>query len=77
MRRPETDHPLLKELAEATGGHVLTAANLGSLETLLPNRSVRTINPLTERIWDTPLFFGLIVLLITVEWIGRKIVRLA
>jgi hypothetical protein len=37
---------------------------------------VRTINPLTERIWDTPLVFGLALLLLSCEWIGRKVIRL-
>ncbi|MHC4992316.1 MAG: hypothetical protein ACYTGC_15190, partial [Planctomycetota bacterium] len=76
LRRPETDHPLLAELASATGGEVLDPGELDRLETLLPNRSVRTINPLTERIWDTPLFFALVLLLVTMEWIGRKAARL-
>ncbi len=76
LRRPETDHPLLAELAESTNGRTLAPAQLNELEELLPKRSVRTLNPLTERIWDTPLFFGLIVLLITLEWIGRKAARL-
>ncbi len=76
LRRPETDHELLETLAVETGGRVLPPAQLAGLSGLLPNRSVRTINPLTERIWDTPLAFGLVLLLITAEWIGRKLVRL-
>ncbi|MHC5027725.1 MAG: hypothetical protein ACYTGR_13300, partial [Planctomycetota bacterium] len=76
LRRPETDHQLLRELAEATGGTLIQPDEIGSLEQLLPNRSVRTINPLTERIWDTPLFFLLVVLTITLEWVGRKLIRL-
>lgn len=76
MRRPETDHALLENLAEATGGRVLKADQLGELPALLPNRALRTVNPLTERIWDTPFFFALIVLALTAEWIGRKVLRL-
>lgn len=77
MRRPETDHGLLAELSSATGGAVLEPAAIGSLPDLLPNRSIRTLNPLTERIWDTPLVLALALLLLTLEWIGRKLVRLA
>lgn len=77
LRRPETDHALLASLAVETGGRTLPPEDLGRLASLLPNRSVTTINPLTERIWDTPLIFGLVLLLITAEWIGRKLVRLA
>ncbi|MHC4947511.1 MAG: hypothetical protein ACYTG1_04525 [Planctomycetota bacterium] len=94
LRRPETDHPLLASLSEATGGRLLSIgavapddeaapdepaivpAAVTELPGLLPNRSVRTINPLTERIWDTPLAFGLVLLLLAVEWIGRKLMSL-
>ncbi len=77
LRRPETDHALLEMLAAETGGTTLPPNELGRLASLLPNRSVRTINPLTERIWDTPLVFALVLLVITCEWIGRKVIRLA
>ena len=77
LRRPETDHPLLAALAAETGGRVLPPQDLGRLASLLPNRSVTTINPLRERIWDTPLVFALVLLIITAEWIGRKVIRLA
>jgi len=76
MRRPETDHGLLEALAEATNGKVLSPNEFGELTRHLPNRSVRTINPLTERIWDTPLVFMLFLLVLVFEWIGRKILRL-
>jgi hypothetical protein len=76
LRRPDTDHELLEALAAQTGGRVLPPDELSQLERILPNRSVRTINPLTERIWDTPLVFALVLLLLTCEWVGRKVIRL-
>jgi hypothetical protein len=76
LRHPDTNHELLADLSAETGGVVLDADSLGDLGRLLPNRSVRTINPLTERIWDTPLVFGLVLLLLTCEWVGRKVIRL-
>ncbi|MGI9013048.1 MAG: hypothetical protein ACR2GY_02235 [Phycisphaerales bacterium] len=76
LRRPETDHALLAQLADQTGGRVLRADELDQLPQLLPNRSKTTPNPLTERLWDTPLAFILALLLITLEWIGRKVIRL-
>ena len=76
LRRPETDHDLLAGLAAETGGQVLGPDELDRLGELLPNRSVRTINPITERIWDTPLAFALVLILLAAEWIGRKVVRL-
>ncbi len=77
LRHPETDHPLLEAIASQSDGEVIAPSELGDLAALLPNRSVRTSNPLTERIWDTPLAFGLVLLLLAAEWIGRKIIRLA
>ncbi len=77
LRHPETDHALLAALASETGGRTLAPGELGDLATLLPNRSVRSINPLSERIWDTPLVFGLVLVLLAAEWIGRKLIRLA
>ena len=44
---------------------------------LLPNRSVRTETSITESIWDTPLVLMLVLVLLTAEWIGRKVMRLA
>lgn len=77
LRQPETDHELLADLAAATGGRVLKDDELQELPRLLPNREVRSLNPLTEPIWDSPLAFALVLLLITFEWIGRKVLRLA
>lgn len=76
MRRPETDHALLANLAQATGGQMLSVDQLNDLPDLLPNRAIRTVNPLRERIWDTPFFFALLIGALTIEWIGRKIMRL-
>lgn len=77
LRRPETDHVTLIALAEATGGEVLDGESLLNLSTRLPDRSITTENPLTERIWDTPFFLILLIGLLTLEWIGRKVLRLA
>lgn len=76
LRHAEADHALLAGLAAETDGAVLAPQQLQDLPQLLPNRSVRTINPLVESIWDTPLAFGLVLLLLTGEWIGRKLIRL-
>jgi hypothetical protein len=76
LRRPETDHELLASLANATGGKVLRPEEIGDLPKLLPNRAVITKNPLIEPIWDTPLVLALALILLTAEWVGRKLLRL-
>jgi hypothetical protein len=76
LRRPETDHRLLADLAAATEGEVLDSSSVDRLPEILPNREVRTLNPLRERIWDTPLAFILVLVALTAEWVGRRLLRL-
>lgn len=77
LLQPETDHPLLERLAAETGGRVLAPDRIGPGLEGLPNREVRTENPLRESIWDTPLAFALLLGLLTLEWLGRRHLRLA
>ncbi|MGD9689089.1 MAG: hypothetical protein AB7K52_00950 [Phycisphaerales bacterium] len=78
LRRPETDHPLLAQLARESGGSVLAAEELGRLPELLPRREVRiTLAPDEHTLWDRPLALIVILLLVTVEWAGRRLIRLA
>ena len=76
LRQPATDHPRLRTLAEDTGGKVVALNDLEQLNTLIPRRATRTPNDIREALWDSPLAMLLVVLLITAEWIGRKLIRL-
>lgn len=76
-RRAAADHELLRELAKETGGAVIEADQLATLPDLLPKRSVVTEHATIEPLWDAPLSLLLIVLLATVEWLGRRWMRLA
>lgn len=78
MRNPQTDHAFLADLAERTGGRVLSASDLAGLAGLLPNR--RVIVPLEPEIvtlWDTPLMLALLLGLATLEWVWRRLIRLS
>ncbi|MBC7834492.1 MAG: hypothetical protein H7Y88_05250 [Phycisphaerales bacterium] len=78
LLRPDTDHAMLAELSRATEGAVLAPDALASVRELLPNRRVRLIGtPEEETLWDTPLALILVVLLLTFEWVVRRVVRLA
>jgi hypothetical protein len=78
MRRPQTDHAALAELAQATGGRVLTGAELTDLATILPNREVRLLGtPEVETLWDKPIALLVLLVLLGAEWIGRRLLRLA
>jgi hypothetical protein len=77
VRRAAADHDLLAELARETGGAVVSPDRLDTLPALLPKRSVVTEHATIEPLWDAPLSLILIVLLASVEWLGRRWMRLA
>ncbi|MGE3109516.1 MAG: hypothetical protein AB7O77_14355 [Phycisphaerales bacterium] len=78
MRRPEADHATLERLAQATGGSIMSARDLNDLPSLLPNRELRLAGePDIETLWDTPLALFLLITLLTLEWVGRRLIRLA
>ena len=83
LRLADADHDLLATIAEETGGSVHDIRQPGDqravfdrIHEVLPNRAVITEIPLRERIWTSPLFFLVILLLVTVEWSGRRLGRL-
>lgn len=79
MSRPESDHPLLGQIADATGGEVLADEDLPLLEgaDLLPNRAVTVEHPLLQPLWDTPLALILLIVIPAFEWSVRRWSRLA
>jgi len=78
MRRPQTDHNALEQLASATGGRMLKPEELASIGQLLPNREVRTLGtPQVETIWDKPWALISLLVLVGLEWIGRRMIKLS
>ncbi|HZW10755.1 MAG TPA: hypothetical protein VFF69_12700, partial [Phycisphaerales bacterium] len=78
MRSPEADHGLLADLAARTGARLVPPAELSRLPELLPNRSIVIEGePEVETLWDKPAVLALLVLLLTAEWVGRRLLRLA
>lgn len=78
LRRPETDHAFLARLSEQTGGQVLSPDRLAELPNLLPKREVHVAGvPDIQTLWDKPLFLILLLGLLTAEWVGRRILKLA
>ena len=77
LRRPETDFAALASLAETTGGNVLSPDQLADIEDILPNRQRRIAGtPDIEPLWDSPIALIALTLILAVEWIGRRLVRL-
>jgi len=80
LRLADADHALLAALAEDTGGLVHRLDDprpvLDRVYEAIPNRAIVTESPIRERIWTSPLFFMLILLLAATEWTVRRLSRL-
>ncbi|MBO6512665.1 MAG: hypothetical protein JJ974_01710 [Phycisphaerales bacterium] len=75
---PNTDHDALERISNQTGGTLLDPASLSELPDILPNRTrITTLDPETTSLWDRPIVLIMLVLLLSIEWIGRRILRLA
>lgn len=77
LRHPAADHDRLERLAADTGGRVVPLGQLSQLAEQVPNRARRTAKDISESLLGSPLSLFLVVFLLTVEWIGRKVMRLA
>lgn len=78
LRQPQADHAALAQLSRVSSGKTLQANELSQLPKLLPNRRLKLSGePDIRTLWDTPLALILVVLLLTAEWIGRRLLRLA
>jgi hypothetical protein len=77
LRHPETDHPLLARVSQETGGAVLSPDQVGTLPSILPKRELRLAGtPEIETLWDKPVVLVMLMLLLVVEWVGRKLIHL-
>lgn len=76
LRSPDANHLLLAGLSERTGGVVLKPEEMRTIPDHLPNRKVRVVNETAQPLWDTPMALLLSVLLLTVEWVSRRVIRL-
>ncbi|MBY0112818.1 MAG: hypothetical protein K2Y21_08355 [Phycisphaerales bacterium] len=78
LRDVTTDHLGLARLSDASGGRVLKPEEIARLSELLPNREIRTAGPSAiETLWDKPVVWAVLLTLLCVEWIARRLMRLA
>jgi len=76
MRQPLPDHARLRELAKQTSGRVVPLDKLDQLVARVPNRARRIDDDISERLWDSPMSLLMVLMLLTLEWVGRKLIRL-
>jgi hypothetical protein len=70
------NEPLLKEMATATRGQFLSQADLAKLPEIIGNKSERVSSTVETELWSSPFFFLLMLLVLSAEWILRKLSQL-
>jgi len=77
MNVPAADHRALEAISNASGGRVVEPSDITTLPTLIPDRSVSTLEIQMTPLWDSLWLFLVPLLLLSVEWLGRRYLRLA
>ena len=67
------NEPLLKELARNTGGEYFREETLHALPETIRAKTERVQSPLEVELWSSPLYFLLLLGLVTAEWVLRKL----
>ena len=67
---------LLKELAATTGGQFFREEDLHKLPELISAKTERVQSPMEVELWASPLYFILMLGVVTVEWVLRKLSHL-
>ena len=77
-RTVRQDVPVLTALAEGTEGVYLSLSDMAKLPDLIePRDRTVTVDESVRALWDEPWMLGLIVALLGIEWLTRKLFRLA
>jgi hypothetical protein len=63
---------MLKDLAATTGGAFLREENLHALPDLITAKAERVQSPMEVELWCSPLYFLLLLGVVTAEWVLRK-----
>jgi hypothetical protein len=77
LDRPTLNRALLDGMARASGGKVFTLAEANDLPTEFRIKHVERVLEYRQELWDAPILFGSVMLLLTLEWLLRKRYRMA
>lgn len=72
-----SDHARLRALAQQTSGAVVPLNELNRLADLVPNRARITETDIREPLWSSALSLMVLIVLFTLEWVVRRVIRLA
>jgi len=70
------NEPLLKELAATTGGQFFREETLYKLPETIAAKTERVQSPMEVELWASPLYFLLLLGVVTAEWVLRKLSHL-
>jgi hypothetical protein len=70
------NEPLLREMAATTGGAFFREEDLHKLPDTISLKTERVRSPLEVELWSSPLFFLLMLGVVTLEWVLRKLSHL-
>ncbi len=70
------NEPLLRDIAATTGGAFFREEDLFKLPDTIAARTERVKSPLEVELWSSPLYFMLMLLVLSGEWILRKMSQL-
>jgi hypothetical protein len=77
-RNLDADHALLADLTERTGGRLVAWDETDRLAEWVPNRArIHAGTPIVETLWDRWIVLAGLLALLTLEWVGRRLMRLA
>jgi hypothetical protein len=67
---------LLKDMAASSGGAYLREEDLTRLPELIRLKTERVRSPVEVEIWSSPLYFLLLLAVVSLEWVLRKLAQL-
>ncbi|HEV3021802.1 MAG TPA: hypothetical protein VGX76_05025, partial [Pirellulales bacterium] len=77
LDRPKLDRALLEDVAKISGGSLIALANYEQIPKAFKIKQVGRLLEYRDELWDAPLIFGSLMVLLTAEWILRKRSRMA
>ena len=67
---------LLQQMAEASGGQFYREETLYRLPGAMPGKQERKQTTMEAELWSSPIYFALLMLVVTCEWVLRKMSQL-
>ncbi|REK08605.1 MAG: VWA domain-containing protein [Planctomycetota bacterium] len=77
LDRPKLDRALLEDVARASEGGVFSLVDYEQVPDAFDVKQVGRQLEYRDELWDAPIIFGSLMLLLTLEWVLRKRARMA